>query len=103
MLVAGVGDLLAAVAFRQHHHARAVGLQQIDVRVHAASGGRAEGAGGVTGRRFGRAGVVDRMIFHVLRQFLAVVEQLFQLSVRDIAGDDNGAVEAQAGGNRMGR
>ncbi len=59
-------------------------------------------AGGVTGRRFGRAGVVDRVIFHVLRQFLAIIDKLFQLGVGDIAGDDNSAVETQAGGNRMG-
>ncbi len=42
VFMAGIGHLLAAVAFRQHHHARAVGLQQINVRVHAAGSGWAE-------------------------------------------------------------
>ncbi len=99
--MAGIGHLLAAVAFRQHHHARAVGLQQINVRVHAAGSGWAEGAGSVTGWRFCRARVVDRVIFDVLRQRLAVVDKLLQLGVGDVAGHDNGAVKAQAGGDRM--
>ena len=45
VFMAGIGHLLAAVAFRQHHHARAVGLQQINVRVHAAGSGWAGDAG----------------------------------------------------------
>ena len=99
--MAGIGHLLAAVAFRQHHHARAVGLQQINVRVHAAGSGWAEGAGSVTGWRFCRARVVDRVIFDVLRQRLAVVDKLLQLGVGDVACHDNGAVKAQAGGDQM--
>ena len=74
VFMAGIGHLLAAVAFRQHHHARAVGLQQINVRVHAACGSRPQRAGGVTVRRLGRTCVVDRVIFDVLRQRLAVVD-----------------------------
>ncbi len=50
---------------------------------------------------FLRARVVDRVIFDVLRQRLAVVDKLLQLGVGDVAGHDNGAVKAQAGGDRM--
>lgn len=42
VLVAGVGDHLGAVAFRQHDHGCSVFLEEVDVRVHAASGGGAE-------------------------------------------------------------
>jgi hypothetical protein len=64
---AGVGDLLAAVAFGEHDHGCAEGLEEIDVSVHAASGGGTEGTGGETGRSFGGAGVVDGVILDILR------------------------------------
>jgi hypothetical protein len=37
---------------------------------------------GVTVRRLGRAGVVDRVIFDVLRQGFAIINKLFQLISR---------------------
>ncbi len=86
MFVAGVGHLLAAVTLRQHDFARAVRLQQVDVRIHAACGGRSQRAGGVTVRRLGRPRVVDRMVFDVLGQRFAIIDKLFQLGVGDIAG-----------------
>src|SRR5512143_3221465 len=45
VLLAGVGDLLAPIALRDHDQRPAVGLEEIDVRVHARRGRRAEGAG----------------------------------------------------------
>src|SRR5690606_13820867 len=41
---AGVGDLLAAVALREHDEGPAGGLELVDVGVHPAGRGRAEGA-----------------------------------------------------------
>lgn len=41
---AGVGDLLGSVSFGEHDHGSAVGLEEVDVSVHAAGGGGAEGA-----------------------------------------------------------
>ena len=101
MFVARVGDLLAAVAFRQHDLARAVRLQQINVRVHAPCGGRSQRAGGVTVRCLGRTGIVDRVIFDVLRQCFTAVDKLLQLGVSDIAGHDNSAAQRQTGGHRV--
>ena len=101
MLVAGIRHLLATVAFRQHNHAATVGLQQIDVRVHAPGGGWPQRTGRIALRRFGRAGVVDRVILDVLRQAFTAIQTLFQLGVRDIAADDDGAAQRQAGGNRI--
>ncbi|MNG20444.1 hypothetical protein D3C85_1417170 [compost metagenome] len=43
------------------------------------------------------------MIFHVLRQFFAVIQQLFQLRMGDITRHDNGAIQGQTGGNWVGR
>ena len=34
VLLAGIGNLLRAVAFSKHHHAAAVALEQINIRVH---------------------------------------------------------------------
>ena len=42
VLLAGSGDGRAAIALRDHHHAAAVRLKQLDVRVHAAGSRRAE-------------------------------------------------------------
>lgn len=44
VLVAGVGYLLRAVAFGDHHHRAACGLELVDIRVHAACSGGAERA-----------------------------------------------------------
>ncbi|MNS78425.1 hypothetical protein D3C72_1120410 [compost metagenome] len=41
------------------------------------------------------------MIFHVLRQTFAVLQTLLQLGVRDVAPDDNGAVQRQTRRNRI--
>ena len=98
VLLAGVGDLLAAISFGDHDHAAAVALEEIDVAVHAACGGGAEAAAGHAGGCFGGAGVIDGVIFEVIRQRLAGIEHLLQLGMRDVAGDDDGAVDEQARG-----
>ena len=38
VFLAGIGDLLAAISLRDHDHAAAFGLEEIDVAVHAARG-----------------------------------------------------------------
>ena len=98
MLLAGVRDLLAAVALGNHDHAAALGLEEIDVAVHAARRGGAETAAGHARRRLGGTGIINRMVLEVLRQLTAGVETLLQLRMRDVAGDDDGAVDEQARG-----
>ena len=93
VLFAGVGDLLAAIAFGDHDHAAAVALEEIDVAVHAACRGGAEAAAGHAGGGFGGAGVIDGVVLEVVRQRLAGIEHLLELRVRDVAGDDDGAVD----------
>lgn len=95
---ARVGDLLAAIAFGDHDHAAAVALEEIDVAVHASGCRRAKAAAGHAGGRFGGAGVIDGVIFEVIGQRLACIEHLLELRVRDVAGDDDGAVDEEARG-----
>jgi hypothetical protein len=98
VLLAGVGDLLAAISLGDHDHAAAVALEEIDVAVHAAGGGGAKAAAGHAGGCFGGAGVIDGVILEVVRQRLAGIEHLLQLRMRDVAGDDDGAVDEEARG-----
>ena len=53
-----------AIALGQHYHRAARRLELIDICVHAAGRGRAEGAGGVAFGRFRRPGVVNRSEEH---------------------------------------
>ena len=103
MALAGVGDLLAAVALGEHDHRPAGGLEGVDVGVHAAGGGRAERARGVALGGLGRAGVVHGMVLQVLGHRLAGVEPLLDLGVGDVAGDDQRAGEGQPGLHRQRR
>lgn len=98
VLFAGVGDLLAAIAFGDHDHAAAVALEEIDVAVHASCRGGAEAAAGHAGGGFGGTGVIDGVIFEVIGQRLVGIEHLLELRVRDVAGDDDGAVDKEARG-----
>ena len=95
---AGVGDLLAAISFGDHDHAAAVALEEIDVAVHAAGGGGTKAAAGHAGGCFGGTGVIDGVIFEVIGQRLAGIEHLLELRMRDVAGDDDGAVDEEARG-----
>ena len=103
MRLAGVRDLLAAVAFGEHHHAAAVLLEQLDVRVHAAGGGRPERSGRIARRRLRGARVVDAVVLHVRRQPGARVDPLLELGVRDVARDDQRAAQRQPGLDRVAR
>ena len=98
VFLARVGDLLAAIALGDHDHAAAVALEEIDVAVHAARRGGAEAAAGHADRGFRRTGIIDGVIFEVIRQRLAGIEHLLELRVRDVAGDDDGAVDEEARG-----
>ena len=101
VFLAGVGDRLVAVALGDHHHRAAIGLKFIDIAVHAAGRGRAEGAGSFAFRGLGRAGIVDRVFFEVIRERLAAIHDLLELGVGDVAADDDGAVQKERGGDRM--
>lgn len=101
VLLARVGHLFAAVAFRQHDERATVRLKQIDVAIHAAGGGRAKRAGGVADWGLGRTGVVDGVVFDVIGQALARVDAFLEFCVRAVAGDDHGARQEDAGGHRI--
>ena len=93
MLLAGVGYLLTAVPFGQHDHATAMRLEQIHVGVHASSCGGSHGSGGIPCGCLCRAGIINRMILHILRHSLAPVDPFLQFRVSNIASHDDGSVE----------
>ena len=93
--LAGVGDLLRAVALGEHDHAAAVALEEVNVGVHAAGCGGTHGAAGHAGGCFGGTGVVDGMVFEVLGHLFTAVEAFLDLGVGDVAGHDDGAVEGE--------
>ena len=97
VLLASFGDLLGAVTLGEHDEATARLLELINEGVHAASGGRAKGARGEAVGLLGGAGVVNDVVLEVLRHRAAILEALLDLSVGDIAGDDDGAGEGEAG------
>src|SRR5262249_54049680 len=76
VLAAGVGPGGWAVALRERQEAPAALHEQVDVRVHPSRRRRPERPGGVARGRLRGARVVDRVVLHVLRQVLAVLEAL---------------------------
>ena len=96
MLKASVSDLLRAVALSDHNHSTTCGLELIDVRVHTTGSSRAERTGGEAFRFLGGAGVIDGVIFEILRHRLAGVEAFLDLGVSDITAHDDGAIEREA-------
>ena len=101
MLVTRLGDDRRAVALGEHHQAAALRLEQIDVSVHAARGGRPERARRVALRGLRGTRVVDAVILHVLRQALAAIEPLLELGVGDVARDDQRAGQRQPRADRV--
>lgn len=96
MLMASVSDLLRAVALSDHNHSTTGGLELIDVWVHTTGSSRAERTGGEAFRFLGGAGVIDGVIFEILRHRLAGVEAFLDLGVSDITAHDDGAIEREA-------
>ena len=94
--MASVSDLLRAVALSDHNHSTTGGLELIDVRVHTTGSSRAERTGGEAFRFLGGAGVIDGVIFEILRHRLAGVEAFLDLGVSDITAHDDGAIEREA-------
>ena len=99
VFLARIGHLLGAVAFGEHDHGCAVGLEEIDVSVHAASGGGTEGTGGHPRRGLRRAGVIDGILLEILGQVAGFIEDLLELRVGGIAGDDDRPAEREGGGD----
>ena len=85
IFLASIGHLLRAVSFCQHHHASAVALEKIDIRVHSSCGCRSHGAARHSGRCFCRTGVVYGMIFEIFRKVFAFIDAFFELRMRDVA------------------
>ena len=99
VFLAGIGDLLGAVAFGEHDHGATMRLEQVDVSVHAPGSGRAKGAGSHSFGSFGGAGVVDGVLFEVIGKFAGFVEALLEFGVSGVAGDDDCAAEGDRGGD----
>ena len=76
-------------------------LEEFDVAVHAAGGGRTKGTRGHADGGLGGAGVIDGVILDVLRQAFALLESFADLGVRDVAGDDERAGEREPRGDRV--
>src|SRR3972149_6091453 len=92
-LLAGVRHLLAAVPLRNHDERSSMRLEQVHVGIHAARGGRSEGARGHSLGGLGRTGVVDGVVLQVLRQVFPAVDPLLEFCMGDIASDDDGTCE----------
>src|SRR5579863_6607973 len=67
VLLAGLADRDRAVALGHHHHRTAGRLELVDEGIHPPRRGRTERAGSVAFRRLGGTGVIDRMIFKIIR------------------------------------
>mmetsp|Transcript_85111 Transcript_85111/g.260059 ORF Transcript_85111/g.260059 Transcript_85111/m.260059 type:complete len:304 (-) Transcript_85111:861-1772(-) len=93
MFLARGCHLLAAVPLGKHHHAAAVRLERVDVRVHAPRRCRAETPAGHARRGLRGARVINGVVLDVIRQALPGVDFLLQLRVRDVPGDDDGPRE----------
>mgnify|MGYP007010492729 CR=1 FL=1 len=91
MILTSVRNLLATVTLRQHDHATAMALEQVHIGIHTSGSSRAHGAASHALRSLGRTGVVDGMVFDVLRQVFATVQTFFQLGVCDVTAYDNGS------------
>ena len=96
VLLAGVGDLLGSVSLRQRDHGAALGHERPHVGVHAAGGRGAEGSRSHALRGLGGSRVVDDVVLHVLGHFLAAVEALHDLGVRDVASHDDRSGKREA-------
>ena len=96
MVLAGTGDVLAAVALGKHNHRTAVLLELVHIRVHTSGRGGAHGTASHALGSLGRTGIVDGMVLHVLRHALAGVQTSLQLGVRYVATHDDGAVQTEA-------
>mmetsp|Transcript_39878 Transcript_39878/g.127519 ORF Transcript_39878/g.127519 Transcript_39878/m.127519 type:complete len:414 (-) Transcript_39878:45-1286(-) len=91
------GDGPRPVSLGEHDHAPPCRLKRVHVRVHAPRGGGPERPRGHARGSLGGAGVVNGVVFHILREALAGVQTFLQLRVRDVARHDEGASERQAG------
>ena len=88
MLAACVGNFLRTVTLGNHNHRTALALEEVYVRVHTACRSRTEAARRHAFRSLGRTCIVNRMLEHVFRHRLALVEHLFDACVGNVAGND---------------
>jgi len=101
MLFAGIHHLLAAVSFGYHYHAAAMFLKQIDIRIHSTGRSRAKRTGRHSFRCFGRAGIIHRMILHVLWQIFPSIQHFFDARMCNIAGHYHCPRKRKSRGNRI--
>ena len=76
-------------------------LELVDIAIHAAGGGRAEGAGGHAGRGLGGAGIIDRMVLEIVGHRLSRFQPLTDLGMGKVARDDDGPGEREPRLHRM--
>ncbi len=60
-----------------------------------------EGTGGIAGRGFSRTGVINYMVFEIIRQRVPGIQALFELGMGDVPGDDNFSGQQQRRCNRI--
>src|SRR5260370_6455184 len=86
MKLAGLAHLGAAIALGEGDEAAARRHELIDIGIHAAGGGRAEGARGIALGGLGRAGVVDGVVPSELLTALAEVGPILPRDGGGVAG-----------------
>mmetsp|Transcript_125460 Transcript_125460/g.313433 ORF Transcript_125460/g.313433 Transcript_125460/m.313433 type:complete len:288 (-) Transcript_125460:895-1758(-) len=101
MLLTRLRHSRRAVALPDHDHGASLGLERVNIGIHAASSGRPEGARGEARRRLRRARVVDRILLDVIGPWLAFVEHLLQARMRNVASDDDRASQRKTCGHRV--
>ena len=89
MASAGFAHLTRTIAFGKHHHRAAKRLELVDIGIHATGRRRAERTRCITRGRFGRTGIIDRVVLKIIRHGFAVFQPFADFRMRQIAGDDN--------------
>ena len=99
--MASIGYLLATIAFGNHDHRASVALEQVDIRIHTPRRRRPKRARCHSFGRLGRSGIINRVIFEILRHLLSCIETFFYFGMGNIPTHYNGSVERQSRGNRI--
>ena len=97
MLLAGLGDDIAAVALGNHHQRGTIGLELIDVGVHAVGRRGTHGATGVALGSLGGSGIEHGVLLEVFGHALAGIQTGLQLGMGNVTGHDDGALQVDTG------
>jgi len=100
VLLAGLGDNLAAVALSEGDETATSSHEGIDVGIHASGGSGAERTGRHALGSFGGTGIIDDVVSEVLGHRLASIKSLLNLGVGNVTTNDDGAGKGETGADR---